>query len=245
MGNAKIDFDWLIKYQGTCEPLSFFESKTFVPLSPLTRALRSLVESCPATNGVSCSFASELPTLLAVLRDLADNRQIQSTLLITPDTRNLTGSSDRLGRREESPLELPAFLPRPASENSQDTPAFPKNLPTLLPTCFTSKASCMNTTNSCSSHGTCVKAVANAKCFQCKCHRTVVQINPDGSKKYWDWGGKACEKKDVSVPFFLFASFGVAMMALVVGGIGLLYGMGAQELPSVLGAGVAGPRAQK
>lgn len=59
------------------------------------------------------------------------------------------------------------------------------------------------------------------------------------------WGGAACEKKDISVPFFLFAGFGVAMMAVVVGSIGLLYGMGKEELPGVIGAGVTGPRAQR
>jgi hypothetical protein len=59
------------------------------------------------------------------------------------------------------------------------------------------------------------------------------------------WGGTACEKKDVSVEFWLFASFGVAMTGLVAGAIGLLYIMGAEELPSVIGAGVAGPRATK
>jgi hypothetical protein len=59
------------------------------------------------------------------------------------------------------------------------------------------------------------------------------------------WGGTACEKKDVSVEFWLFASFGIAMTGLVAGAIGLLYIMGTEELPSVIGAGVAGPRATK
>ncbi len=47
------------------------------------------------------------------------------------------------------------------------------------------------------------------------------------------------------MPFFLFAGFGVLMTALVVGAVGMLYGMGSQELPSVIGAGVTGPRAQR
>ena len=66
-----------------------------------------------------------------------------------------------------------------------------------------------------------------------------------GGIKRIAWGGSACEKKDISVPFLLFAGFGIFMSALVAGGIGMLYGMGAQELPSVIGAGVAGPRATK
>lgn len=47
------------------------------------------------------------------------------------------------------------------------------------------------------------------------------------------------------MPFFLFAGFGVFMSALVVGSVGMLYGMGSEELPSVIGAGVTGPRAQR
>ena len=54
------------------------------------------------------------------------------------------------------------------------------------------------------------------------------------------WGGGACEKKDVSVPFLLFAGFGTAMFAVVAGAIGMLYSMGSQDLPSVLAAGVGG-----
>ena len=69
--------------------------------------------------------------------------------------------------------------------------------------------------------------------------------NEDGTQKTVQWGGLACQKKDVSVPFFLFASFGVAMAALVFGAIGMLFSMGSEELPSVIGAGVAGPRAPK
>lgn len=59
------------------------------------------------------------------------------------------------------------------------------------------------------------------------------------------WGGNACQKKDVSAEFILFAGFGLFFTAVVVGGIGMLYSMGSQELPSVIGAGVVGPRAQR
>lgn len=72
-----------------------------------------------------------------------------------------------------------------------------------------------------------------------------MRVNDDGSKKTVQWGGGACEKKDISVPFVLFASFGTVMLALVAGAVGMLYSMGSQELPSVLGAGVVGPSARK
>ena len=92
-------------------------------------------------------------------------------------------------------------------------------------------------------HGECHKAYN--KCFKCKCTSTVVRVNDDGSKKTVQWGGNACEKKDVSVPFILFATFGVVFTMLIAGAISMLFGMGSEALPSVLSAGVAGPTARK
>ena len=47
------------------------------------------------------------------------------------------------------------------------------------------------------------------------------------------------------MPFFLIAGTTIAIVALVSWGIGLLFSIGQEDLPSVIGAGVAGPRAQK
>jgi hypothetical protein len=55
------------------------------------------------------------------------------------------------------------------------------------------------------------------------------------------WGGPACQKKDISVQFWLFVMIGVALAFLISAGIGMLYSMGSEELPSVIGAGVSGP----
>lgn len=62
-----------------------------------------------------------------------------------------------------------------------------------------------------------------------------------GGKKTTYWGGPACQKKDVSIPFWLFVGTTLTLMFLVGSGIGMLYSMGAEELPSVIGAGVSGP----
>lgn len=45
--------------------------------------------------------------------------------------------------------------------------------------------------------------------------------------------------------FWLIAGFTVALVAAVSWGVGLLYSIGQEELPSVIGAGVAGPKAQR
>lgn len=63
--------------------------------------------------------------------------------------------------------------------------------------------------------------------------------------KTTQWGGPSCRKKDVSVPFFLLAGLAIALAAIISWGVGLLYSIGQEDLPSVIGAGVAGPRAQK
>lgn len=60
-----------------------------------------------------------------------------------------------------------------------------------------------------------------------------------------EWAGPACSKKDVSMPFWLLAGISIALVATVSWGVGLLFSIGQEELPSVIGAGVAGPRAQK
>ena len=60
-------------------------------------------------------------------------------------------------------------------------------------------------------------------------------------RKVTYWGGPACQKKDISVQFWLFVGSGVVLAFLVSAGIGMLYTMGAEELPSVIGAGVSGP----
>jgi len=54
------------------------------------------------------------------------------------------------------------------------------------------------------------------------------------------WTGPACQKKDVSFEFWLLASVTVGLLSVIAWGIGLLMQMGGQELPSVIGAGVAG-----
>lgn len=69
--------------------------------------------------------------------------------------------------------------------------------------------------------------------------------NEDGSVKTVQWGGPACQKKDVSVPFWLLAGFSVLLVSAISWGVGLLYSVGSEELPSVIGAGVAMGKAQK
>lgn len=47
------------------------------------------------------------------------------------------------------------------------------------------------------------------------------------------------------MPFFLLAGLSIALVGAVTWGVGLMASVGQEELPSVIGAGVAGPRVQK
>lgn len=186
------------------------------------------------------------------LLHLSATENLESTLLVLPSESKLKKSkksshshSHKNAKRAEAPLDLPTGIP---SESFPQLDVFASNptnmtLPKIIPQCFSSLDACTNTTNSCSGHGKCREA--HKGCYKCSCGSTIVRTNEDGSTKSVQWGGNACQKKDISTQFILFASFGIFFTAMVAGGIGMLYSMGAQELPSVIGAGVVGPRAQR
>lgn len=114
----------------------------------------------------------------------------------------------------------------------------------ILPKYYKSNATCQEKTRDCSGHGWCAELRKGA--FGCKCVPTIVHVGEDhgmeeGKRQVTYWGGPACQKRDISTPFWLFAGSGVLLAFLISAGIGLLYSMGSEELPSVIGAGVSGP----
>lgn len=143
--------------------------------------------------------------------------------------------------------------------DAPDSKPAPTNTPKpRIPKCFTSLNACRNQTNSCSGHGECVDKYAlgggsgndtalatddsPARCFVCMCRATEVERPANstikGSKKIY-WGGAMCQKEDVSVEFWLLAGFTIVMIGVVSGAIGLLYSVGEEKLPGVIGAGVS------
>lgn len=155
---------------------------------------------------------------------------------------------------EEAPLSDSTHShPSDAATLTPNTPSIfannSKPLKGILPHCFSSLSACQSTTRNCTGHGSCRlqytdkdagKNGAGAPCYSCACTADV-RTNADGTKKTTRWGGPACQKKDVVMPFWLLAGFTVVLVSVVSWGIGLLYTMGSQELPSVIGAGVSGP----
>ena len=182
------------------------------------------------------------------LLHLAATENIESTLLVLPNLEELkTVEKSELKRRLERPLDMPLEESMhgvaPLKDSKKPKNSKNQTLPYNIPQFFTSKSACNNQTNSCSGHGKCVNARGDL--YRCSCSATLVRDYGGGSNKTVQWGGNACQKKDISSQFLLFAGFGIFFTAVIAGVIGMMFDMGSQELPSVIGAGVVGPRAQR
>lgn len=131
------------------------------------------------------------------------------------------------------------------SSNSSSSP-IPRG---ILPACYSTLETCQRITLNCTGHGSCQRSYTyssgdrDVSCFACKCAATHVRTESGGNQTT-RWAGPACQKQDVSVPFWLLGGTTVGLVSVMAWGIGLLYAMGSQDLPSVIGAGVAGPRAR-
>ena len=123
-------------------------------------------------------------------------------------------------------------------------------LSTSFPSCFTSEASCIEATQGCSGHGSCynkqrsINGGAKSDCYTCKCMETITR-KEDGSIQKSSWGGSACQKKDISTPFFLVAGISIIAIAATGAAVGMLYYVGQDELPGVISAGVGTVGLQK
>ncbi len=174
-------------------------------------------------------------------------------------------SQNPISRRHgaEEPIAVDAFPPT-SFPNKQVTVSIPSDNSTFEPItgvpqlCHSSLDACIASTNNCSGHGACYRKYGNTKndttdanviedasgsCFTCKCVATWANFTyADGTRKgstLQYWGGAACHKRDVSGPFWLIGIFTVALIGLVSWGIGLLYSIGEEQLPGVIGAGVS------
>ena len=133
-------------------------------------------------------------------------------------------------------------------ENNQSNP-----LPGILPACFPSQKSCESITRNCTGHGSCSLKYTNPdtdsksphrECYACSCSATVSK-DGEGRVSTTYWGGPACQKRDISMQFWLIVLFSVGMVFLISFAVGSVWSMGSEELPSVIGAGVSGPTARR
>jgi hypothetical protein len=180
------------------------------------------------------------------LDSLAKIGEMQTTLLLLPAVNEKSGSKKGSGQQEElrrrqAERVLNSF--HKAAHAEPTTPA-PNNLlrapSKAIPACFDSLDSCVSGTGNCSHQGQCLNKYGSADaggsaCFACHCLST--RTGEDGALTHW--AGPTCAKKDISVPFWLFAGFTLLMLGTLSLAVTMLYNVGDEKLPGVIGAGVS------
>lgn len=194
---------------------------------------------------------NELLQRFAGLQKLAKAQEIETTIVLLPTIAETTTNqywSDKpqeLRRRQEaeqimSILDDEAAPAAPTSDASSNSIFYVSS--ENLPSCFKSAELCMTGTGNCSSHGSCQNKYAKTDgsegsevCYQCYCLSTANEKT--GSRTHW--AGATCAKQDVSVAFWLFAGFTIVMVSVLWMSIAMLFNVGEEKLPGVIGAGVS------
>jgi uncharacterized protein DUF3844 len=177
---------------------------------------------------------------------------IGTVLAMPPGKQHYTTTwGPKLQRRSESEALLAASIKGSVKSKAQSQPVSSSPLGVnAVPARYSSLDSCERTTKNCTGHGECVRLSSESvgdrtnDIFGCVCNKPSVRTNQDGSKKTTYYAGSACQKVDISQPFWLLAGTTIFLLTVVSLGVGMLYSMGSEELPSVIGAGVTGPRAK-
>lgn len=219
-----------------------------------------------STNGDMFYIAKSLADFKDLITRLAETEKWIITALVMPSsdsarlgqdkfqwgTYEMPGVQAPLRKRQrikEEPLtETHAFEPvqsftAPITVLANNT----QPLRGILPACFSTQSACESATRNCTGHGSCSKKYhdrtaskdGGIDCYSCSCKAS------KNNGRTTSWGGPACQKKDISVQFWLIALFTIGMIFLVGFAVGTVWEMGSEELPSVIGAGVTGPTARK
>lgn len=147
-----------------------------------------------------------------------------------------------------SVFEVDVEVDLPSSVGESDAKMTIFSSPSKVPTCFTSKEACLSGTNKCSGYGECLNRWAEPDgsdeqsgsagkgrvCYACHCSK-----RREKSGGVTQMAGPTCSKQDVSVPFWLFGGFTLLMVGILTFAIGILFSVGEEKLPGVLGAGVS------
>jgi hypothetical protein len=151
---------------------------------------------------------------------------------------DMPNRSHRRQALEEPMTELPNaspsnFAPVNSNQTSNHT------LRGIIPQCHSSFDTALQATNNCSGHGEIFRKYGDKDkpdvgCYACKCVTSIDIVN--GKQVFYHWGGAACQKIDISSQFWLIASF---IMAIIGWAIGMMFSIGQEKLPGVIGAGVS------
>lgn len=184
---------------------------------------------------------------------------MQSTVVFLPKTEqnaksdSWVGKSDELRRRQAEQVMASKHTSTAAAPTTSSTG---KPISKIL-ACYNTAEECNEATNKCSGHGKCRDKYAkgddddddgeskgqskrddkeSGACFACQCQGTR-EHGVNGSVTHW--GGPTCAKQDVSTPFWLFAGLTIVLVGTLTMSISLLFSVGEEKLPGVIGAGVS------
>ncbi|POS86116.1 hypothetical protein EPUL_001587 [Erysiphe pulchra] len=204
-----------------------------------------------------------LKEVFSELRRLFDRRQVNAAILFIPESTSSTESNpsqselnEKVLKREKRDVEKPMISSTFSLSSIDQISALnssKKTFKSLLPLCFNSLDTCISSTKNCSGHGECMSKSGEhdkqGACFTCKCRATNETVTwAKGTKKGWKigyWGGSACHKEDVSSIFWLISIFTIVMLGVVTWGITMLFSIGEESLPGVIGAGVSSSKSKQ
>ncbi|CAG8974272.1 hypothetical protein HYALB_00008968 [Hymenoscyphus albidus] len=195
----------------------------------------------------------------------AKKEEMNTVLVLMPESARLSKSSPNpygvyeqaskvpLGRRHSEEIISGSAPPHTvAKQASKPANSSAPLLKGVQPVCHSTLESCQTLTNQCSGHGSCFKKYGGkSPCFTCACatmNETYWFSGNPGNKKapankkayrLVNYGGPACQKKDISGPFWLIAGFTIVIIGLVSWAIGMMFSIGEEKLPGVIGAGVS------
>ena len=178
---------------------------------------------------------------MAQLRQLAEAGELETALVLLPSAatgKSWSDKSPELRRRQtEHVITSSGKASRPATTSAAAAKTSGLHAKVPVPACFGSEASCVKATGNCSEHGSCINKHGEGSkeaCYACHCLST---RSASGSLTHW--AGPTCAKADVSVSFWLFVGFTVALVGILSLSVTMLFNVGEEKLPGVIGAGVA------
>lgn len=200
---------------------------------------------------------------LSTLTQYIANGDIEATLVLLPESSRsskhaywTTNAPSELRRRlfDETVISEGAAVKKPTTSEKAASAADSTDFTWANTTaekmnlgCFQSLNSCATATGNCTGHGECKDKYAasgseaaegDRVCFICSCLSTKKYPEKDNSP-HTHWGGAYCQKIDVSSPFWLITGITVLLVGVISGCIGMLFSIGEEKLPGVIGAGVS------
>ncbi|TQS39266.1 hypothetical protein Golomagni_00215 [Golovinomyces magnicellulatus] len=191
------------------------------------------------------------------IMSLAKERKMNTAVVLTPEliptAENKISQSEQYEKilasrkaTEEPMISHSSVLSSPIKQVYSSSPSN-KTFKGPLQLCYKSLDSCISSTRNCFGHGECSSRYKNSDergaCFSCNCRATNETITwAKGTRKGWTikyWGGSACHKQDISSAFWLITIFTIAITGIITWGITMLYSIGEEKLPGVIGAGVS------